>query len=282
MVAEPDENPDVVIDPPATAAGDARAMDARRHATDGRRRAMIEALTVSAIVVTGVVTAGSALLPDSYVAMAVGLVFLGATWAFVWRGDDARVESSGLALGGVVLPGKLDLRRLVRSAGQALGWALLFAAVTFVPFYFGWQKFWHPRGAFALGLEPMKALNDVFGQLVIIALPEEAFYRGYLQSRLDEALPGFGWRTDPATGARTPRRLRLFGASLGPALIVTSAIFALGHFATIHDPARLAVFFPSLAFGFLRYRTKGIGAGVAFHAMCNVFSELLGKGFRVY
>lgn len=286
MVAEPDKNPDVAVDPPAVAPKDARAASSATPETPAgppgaRRRAAIEALTVAAVV-TAAVTAGSALLPDSYVAMAVGLVFLGATWAFVWRGDDARVEASGLALGGIVLPGKLDLQRLVRSAAQALGWALVFAAVTFVPFYFGWQRFWHPRGAFALGLDPMKALNDVFGQLVIIALPEEAFYRGYLQSRLDEALPGFGWRTDPTTGARTPRRLRLFGASLGPALLVTSAIFALGHFATIHDPARLAVFFPSLAFGFLRYRTKGIGAGIAFHVMCNVFSELLGRGFRVY
>ncbi|MBX3219473.1 MAG: CPBP family intramembrane metalloprotease [Labilithrix sp.] len=287
MVDEPESEVADALEPAradvsaAAATPEAGAMDARRHATDGRRRAMIEALTVSAIV-TGIVTAGSAVLPDSYVAMAVGLVFLGATWAFVWRGDDARVEASGLALGGLVLPGKLDVPRLLRAVGQAVTWALVFAAVTFVPFYFGWQKVWHPRGTFALGVEPMKALNEVFGQLVIIALPEEAFYRGYLQSRLDEALPGFGWRKDPHTGEPTPRRLRFLGASVGPALLVTSAIFALGHFATIRDPARLAVFFPSLAFGFLRYRTKGIGAGIAFHAMCNVFSELLGKGFRVY
>jgi membrane protease YdiL (CAAX protease family) len=126
----------------------------------------------------------------------------------------------------------------------------------------------------------VELLNEVFGQLVIIALPEEAFYRGYLQSRLDEAIPGFGWRT--VAGARVPVRLRLLGASVGPSLLITSVIFALGHFATIREPARLAVFFPSLLFGWLRYRTKGIGAGIAFHATCNVFSELLGRGFRVY
>jgi uncharacterized protein len=206
-------------------------------------------------------------LPDKYVATAVGFVFLGATWLLVWRGDDARVEMSGLALGGVVLPGKLDVARLLRSVAQAIGWAVLVAAVVFVPFYFGWRYFWHPKGTFALHIKPMEALNEIFGQLVIIALPEEAFYRGYLQSRLDEALPG---------------RLRILGASVGPALVVTSLLFAAGHFATIREPTRLAVFFPSLLFGWLRYRTKGIGAGLAFHAMCNVFSELLGKGFRVY
>jgi membrane protease YdiL (CAAX protease family) len=236
-------------------------------ASTSPRRAAVEALIASAVV-TGVVTAGAAVLPDKYVATIVGFVFLGATWALVWRGDDARVEASGLALGGIVLPGKIDERRLFRSMGQALGWASLCAAIAFVPFFFGWRYFWHPRGAFSLQLNPMDAVNEVFGQLVIIALPEEAFYRGYLQSRLDQAFPGM--------------RIRLLGADVGPALIVTSVIFALGHFATIHEPARLAVFFPSLLFGWLRYRTKGIGAGLAFHAMCNVFSELLGKGFHLY
>jgi uncharacterized protein len=234
--------------------------------TRERIRALLEAI-VAAAIVTGVVTAASAFLPDRYVATAVGFLFLGATWALVWRGDDARVERSGLALGGLVLPGRIDGRRLARSAGVSLLWALAFAAITFVPFFFGWRTFWHARGTFALHVQASETLNEVFGQLVIIALPEEAFYRGYLQSRLDEALPG---------------RIRVFGASVGPALIISSVIFALGHFATIREPARLAVFFPSLAFGWLRARTGGIGASVTFHAACNVFSELLGKGYRVY
>lgn len=229
-------------------------------------RTLVEAVIASAVV-TGVVTAASAFLPDRYVATAVGFLFLGATWILVWRGDDARVERSGLALGGVVLPGPIDGRRLARSVGTSIAWALLFAAITFVPFFFGWRTFWHARGTFGLHVQAWDTLNEVFGQLVIIALPEEAFYRGYLQSRLDEALPG---------------RVRVLGATVGPALIVSSVIFALGHFATIREPARLAVFFPSLVFGWLRARTKGIGASVAFHASCNLFSELLGKGYRVY
>jgi membrane protease YdiL (CAAX protease family) len=272
MYREPAENSSA--DTAATDIGHLRSVS---H----RRRAAIEALGV-AILVTGIVTAGSALLPDKYVATAVGFVFLGATWALVWRGDDLRVESSGLALGGIVLPGKVDLRRLVRSTAQAVAWALFLCTITFIPFYFGWRHFWHPRGSFELHVKAVEVLNEIFGQLVIIALPEEAFYRGYLQSRLDEAVPGFGWRKDPNSGAMLPIRLRIFGASIGPALILTSLIFALGHFATIREPTRLAVFFPSLLFGWLRQRTRGVGAGITFHASCNVFSELLGKGFRVY
>lgn len=217
--------------------------------------------------VTAIVTAASTFLPDRYVATAVGALFLAATWLLVWRKDDARVERSGLALGGLVLPGRIDGSRLVRSMGTSVAWALAFAAITFVPFFFGWRTFWHARGTFGLHVQAWDTLNEVFGQLVIIALPEEAFYRGYLQSRLDDALPG---------------RVRVLGASIGPALIVSSVIFALGHFATIREPARLAVFFPSLAFGWLRARTGGVGASITFHATCNVFSELLGKGYRVY
>ncbi|MBX3232748.1 MAG: CPBP family intramembrane metalloprotease [Labilithrix sp.] len=231
-----------------------------------RRRALVEALLVAAIV-TAVVTVASAFVPDKYVATVVGFVFLGATWALVWRGEDSRVEAFGLALGGLVLPGKVDVPRLLRALRQALGWSLACALIFYVPFFVGWRYFWHPRGTFHFPFGANDGINEAFGQLVIIALPEEAFYRGYLQSRLDEALPF---------------RVRIFGADVGVAVLVTSVIFALGHFATIREPARLAVFFPSLLFGWLRLRTKGVGAGIAFHAMCNLFSETLGKGFRVY
>lgn len=230
-------------------------------------RALFEGLAVSAVVTACVsVVSVPGLLPDRYVATLVGFLFLGAVWLLVWRGDDTHVERFGLSLGGLVLPGRLDVRALARHALVALGWAALFAAITFVPFFFGWRAFWHPRGPFAWKLEPWSLLNDVFGQIVIIALPEEAFYRGYLQSRLDEALPF---------------RVSIFGAKIGPSLVLTSAIFALGHLATIHSPMRLAVFFPSLLFGWLRARTGGIGASVAFHAACNVFREVLTSGYRL-
>jgi membrane protease YdiL (CAAX protease family) len=50
----------------------------------------------------------------------------------------------------------------------------------------------------------------------------------------------------------------------------------------VHLPARLAVFFPALLFGWLRARTGGIGASVCFHAICNVYSQLLGRGYGAY
>ena len=231
-----------------------------------RRTALIEALVASAVV-TATVTAASAFLPDSYVATAVAIVFFGATWALVWRRDDACVERSGLSFGGLFLPGKLDRSRLFRAGGTALLWGLAFAAITFVPFFLGWRWWWHAQGSFALAPRPTDALNEVFGQFIIIALPEEAFYRGYLLSRLDDV-----WAPT----------LKIGKAKVGLSLLVVSVIFALGHIATIHQPARLAVFFPALVFGWLRARTGGVGASVVFHALCNVFSEALGRGYGIY
>jgi uncharacterized protein len=231
------------------------------------RRALLEALVVAALA-TALVTLASAFLPDKWIATSVGLLFFGATWLTVWRGDDDLVRHHGLAFGGLVLPGPIDPKRLARDAVRAFGWALALAAICFVPFYIGFRAWahwvWHAHQPFVFPPFTTRFASDAAAQLLIVALPEEAFYRGYVQTRLDDA-----WAPS----------LRLFGARVGPSVVVTSAIFAAGHFATIHDPARLAVFFPSLLFGWLRARTGGVGASIGFHALCNLFSESLMRGF---
>lgn len=230
------------------------------------RKPLLEAL-VGALVVTLVVGASAWLMPRRYVATAVGLEFLLATWFLVWRHDDDAVRRSGVAFSGLLLREPLNGGRIAKDTARALAWAFGLGAIVFVPYYFGWRAYWHPHGAFFVMLRPLESLNTIFGQLLLVALPEEAFYRGFLQTRLDDV-----WEP----------RFRVLGATVGPGLLVASLIFAMGHFLTIPSPARLAVFFPSLVFGWLRARTGGVGAGIAFHALCNIFSETLGKGFAVY
>ncbi len=237
------------------------------RAADPARRAIGEVIGVTAAV-TGLVTLASMrLVPERYVATFVGFVFLLATWILVWRKDDGRVVAFGVSLGGLVVPGAGRPGEIVRHAARAVGWAALACAVTFVPFFFGWRAWWRPTMHFSLRIPWYELGNEALGQLVIIALPEEAFYRGYVHSRLDQAMAP---------------RVRVLGAEVGWAIVITSVLFALGHFATIREPARLAVFFPSLLFGWLRARTGGVGASVVFHAACNVFSELLGRGYGAY
>jgi membrane protease YdiL (CAAX protease family) len=235
-----------------------------------RSRVLARALAAAAGV-TLLVTVASAVVPDRYVATVVGAIFFGAAWLLVMRFDDAEVQRAGLAFGGSVLRGPFDRARLIADSWRAVALALVMAIVVFGPFYAGWRVWaehvWHIHGRFHFMMKPAVAVNDALGQLIIIALPEEVFYRGYLQTRLDDV-----WSP----------RLRILGASVGPGLVVTSVVFALGHLATQRDPARLAVFFPSLLFGWLRARTGGVGASVVFHAMCNLFSEMLMRGYGVH
>lgn len=220
-----------------------------------------------ALLVTVIVGVGAKVVPKTHVATFVGFAFLGAVWWLVWRKDDATVEHHGLALGGVLLSPRIDPARAAKAALGALAWALGLSAIVFLPYFIGWRMWFHPSLGFRIWIDARDLASDVLGQLLLIALPEEAFYRGYLQTSLDDAWP---WRAP------------ILGARVGPALLVTSLVFAIGHVVTIPAPARLAVFFPALLFGWLRARTGGIGAGVAFHALCNVFSELLGRGYGVY
>lgn len=220
---------------------------------------------LAALAVTAVVTALSWLVPAKHAATAVGLGFLSATYLLVMRGDEELVAHHGLSLGGLFERTPISWRRLVRDGGTALLWALGFALVIFPLFVKGYALYWHPRQSFRFVLPP-RLWDDVAGQVLVIALPEEAFFRGYLQTALDDATP-----------ARF--RFRVLGAVIGPSLLVTSAIFALGHLLTEPRLARLAVFFPSLLFGWLRARTGGIGAGLAFHAFCNLLVSFLAHGF---
>jgi membrane protease YdiL (CAAX protease family) len=166
------------------------------------------------------------------------------------------------ALGGVFEPVPIEARRLGGALWVSLYWSGVAALVFFPPFWAAFVAFWQPARGFDVPSPPR--LEAVLTQLLGIAMPEEMFYRGYAQSAIDQAFK-----------ARFP----LFGASLGAGILLSSAVFALGHVATTAHPARLSVFFPSLVFGWLRAKTGGIGAAVLFHAACNIFSAYLSDGY---
>jgi membrane protease YdiL (CAAX protease family) len=110
---------------------------------------------------------------------------------------------------------------------------------------------------------PSKLDLWLLDQLFVVALPEEFFYRGYLQTRLRDAFP----------------QGRFFlGARLGPAFFLTAALFAVGHLA-VFEIWRLAVFIPALLFGWLRERTGTVAGATLFHAACNIYELILRVSF---
>jgi hypothetical protein len=123
--------------------------------------------------------------------------------------------------------------------------------------FLGWAGLSHPR-------LPRDWLSTTFAQIVVVALPEELFFRGWLLGRLEQALP--------------PRH-RVLGGGIGWALLLSAALFALGHVLVVFDARRLVVFFPGLLFGWMRSATGSVAAGVTCHAAANLYIDTLHRTF---
>jgi uncharacterized protein len=97
-------------------------------------------------------------------------------------------------------------------------------------------------------------------QMLVVALPEELFFRGFLLGLLEKRFP--------------PKR-RILGGGIGLALVLSSLAFALIHIPKDGDPRVLATFFPGLLFGWMRSATKSIMASTITHGASNILVRLL-------
>lgn len=97
--------------------------------------------------------------------------------------------------------------------------------------------------------------NVLAFHLILVALPEEFYFRGYFQSAMDRI-----W----------PRRWSILGVRLGWGWIITAAVFAVAHTIVSYKWWHFSIFFPALVFGYLRERTGTITAPILFHAASNI------------
>ena len=119
---------------------------------------------------------------------------------------------------------------------------LIYAAVIFLyGLYVDKQLVWN-------GL----SVSFLLTQLLLVALPEEVFFRGYLQTKLGNNIKG---------------------------IIIVSLLFAVEHFITLclgggHSISICAqsilTFFPSLIMGYLYFATKSLWASIIFHFFANI------------
>lgn len=180
------------------------------------------------------------------------------------------VELAGLLTLAAMIAAPLGLARLrgwrwdVLAIDPPLGRAALLglvaSAVVLPPFLLGYdllqvQLLGRHRGA-GVGLPGAGWwLEQSLTQLAAIALPEELFFRGYVQGRLARLLPG---------------GVRVLGATLGPAALLANLGFAAVHLVAVPAPHRLLVFFPGLLFAWLRDRSGSAVAAAVCHACCNL------------
>jgi membrane protease YdiL (CAAX protease family) len=115
----------------------------------------------------------------------------------------------------------------------------------------------------ALRFPPDLALRAAL-QLLVVAVPEELFYRGWMQTAWARTAPGRG--------------MRVLGARLGAGFVWTQLLFAAGHLVVL-QPWRLSTFLPGLWFGWLRERHGSIVAPVVAHALSNLFIQTLEASF---
>jgi len=242
-------------------------------------RGAIRDVLVGYLVVT-VLTAVATRMPGTLgdnAPLVVAALFLVTAVRYAQRSDDGMTRY-GIDLGGVLVPPADDsptglggvaeffriLGRALPKAARELGVALATGAIIFPPFAIGFWLYHGPAHPFRLRA-PADVGSFVLSQLVVAALPEELFFRGFVQTRLTDA---------------SPRTVKLLGAQVSPvALVGQATLFALVHYAADASPARLAVFFPALVFGWLRAWRGGVGAAIFFHAMCNVYVAFLEKGW---
>jgi membrane protease YdiL (CAAX protease family) len=121
----------------------------------------------------------------------------------------------------------------------------------------------HDGGGLCL---PKDAALLVPFHLFFVAIPEEFFYRGYLQTRLNEIFP---------------RKWIVFGVPIGWGAVLACLFFAFGHSLVQLRWWHFATFFPGLVFAWLRERTGGPAAGALFHAWCNVVVQFLDAAWGV-
>jgi membrane protease YdiL (CAAX protease family) len=259
-----------------------RAMDEQEARAP---RPVVEVLVAFAATTaaTVAVTLAASVLPglDGYVPLLVGGIFL-TTAVKLSQRETGGMRRFGIDLAGVLTPpdpddarppgplGLFDLGRALRDAAPSAlretSVAVGLALVIFPIFAVGFWLYNEPAAAFRWSL-PEDFGEFALTQLVVVALPEEALFRGWMQTRLAD---------------RWPAKRRILGVEVDlRVLLLQSALFAVLHFASIPSPERLAVFFPVLLFGGLRAWRGGIGAAMLFHALCNVLARLLEHGWSL-
>lgn len=123
-----------------------------------------------------------------------------------------------------------------------------------------------PPGPLSLARERWWLLWLLLTHLVVVALPEEAFFRGWVLGRLRQALPA-------------PKR-RVLGVPFGRAHVISAALFAAVHLVVTPAPHRLLVFFPGLLFAWLAERSGAVIAPTVHHALSNVLLRVVSRLYR--
>lgn len=200
------------------------------------------------------------------------IAFLLSGFAIVLSQKVLPSEYSGIAVASVLLwfPAILIFlkRTNVQEAGisDIRGRDIGYGIIISIPVLILYRLFLTCRGVPVINVfngagmeEGVTILYYLMAEAGAVAIPEEFFFRGYIQGGVSKKT-GYPWWFS---------------------VIYSAALFAILHLAATGNLNRLLVFFPALLFGWMRHKTGNIGASVICHSLCNITHYLLTGALRV-
>jgi membrane protease YdiL (CAAX protease family) len=138
-------------------------------------------------------------------------------------------------------------------------WVTLATLVFYPPLFFAYNLgFMHRAIATPTTNELMKAVTKGLIAIAVAAIPEEFFFRGYIQ---EHVFAGFDKKILKIISLKN---------------LFTSLLFGLVHALAFLDITRAATFFPSLLFGLFTEKSRGrIFYSVSYHVVSNILAFIL-------
>ena len=138
-------------------------------------------------------------------------------------------------------------------------WVSIATIVFYPPLFFAYNLgFMHRALATPSTNELMNAITKGLIAIAVAAIPEEFFFRGYIQEHVF---------------ASADRRIMKI---LSVKNLCTSIIFGLVHAFAFLDITRAATFFPSLLFGLFTEKSRGrIFYSISYHVVSNILAFIL-------
>lgn len=149
---------------------------------------------------------------------------------------------------------------LPSKAGFKLFLYVTLAVIIFYPgLFLFYETFVLDKGFVVPGTsEVLKAVSKGIAAIAVAAIPEEFFFRGYIQEHVLKK--------------HDSRFLKIISVKN----LLTSLVFGLVHAAAFLDITRAVTFFPSLLFGLFTEKSKGrIFYSVSFHVVSNILAFIL-------
>lgn len=160
----------------------------------------------------------------------------------------------------------------LKAIGSEINYFLLICFIVLIPFaaaYAGYAYLISFLNSQSLGFSlsfPPQLIELLMTQIFVVALPEEIFWRGFVQGSLLK---------------KWPNERYICGLPCGRAVVITNVFFALAHFVLGFSLIRLLTFFPGLIFSAMVIREKSLLSAILFHATCNIFAIVMHESLRL-